>query len=344
MNSYERVKTVLEGKIPDKIPVCLIDYISSCREAGYTIGECFRDSKKLSNSLLKSQRKYGHDIIHVQNGVYGIAQSLGCKIKYFNSTCPVITERPYKDYEEFINKYSGCNPEELETVICETVESLSDELDKSVCIRAEISQGPFSLAGELFGLETFLIDVIDESKESIIKEMLYIFTDIALKRAKEYKDAGAHIVSIGDSFLSPDVVSTKIYEKFGFPYHKFLVSELKKMNLDLIIHICGNATDIVTGLTETGVAAIELDHKINNELCRDITSGKCTIMGNLDPSNVICNGSPELVTSKAKEAIEIFGKGGFFILGSGCDLPFETPERNIYALVNASRKFGIYKK
>lgn len=95
-------------------------------------------------------------------------------------------------------------------------------------------------------------------------------------------------------------------------------------------------------IAEAGVAAIELDHKINSELCRDVTSGKCTIIGNLDPSRVICNGDPELITSKAKEAISIFGGEGLFILGSECDMPYETPKENIYALVNAAKKFGKY--
>ncbi len=114
------------------------------------------------------------------------------------------------------------------------------------------------------------------------------------------------------------------------------------MDLDLIIHICGDAIGIIERLNDTGVAAIELDHKIDNKFCRGIISGRCRIIGNLDPSNVVCNGNPELITLKVKEAIKIFGKDGLFILGSGCDLPFETPEKNIYALVNAAKKFGIY--
>lgn len=39
MNSNQRVRAVLEGKIPDRIPVCLINFIFVYREAGFSIKE-----------------------------------------------------------------------------------------------------------------------------------------------------------------------------------------------------------------------------------------------------------------------------------------------------------------
>ena len=75
--------------------------------------------------------------------------------------------------------------------------------------------------------------------------------------------------------------------------------------------------------------------KVNARVCREATLEKCTLIGNIDPFGVMCRGiPPELVIEKAREAIDI--------LGPGCDLPYETPEENIFALIESAHKYGIY--
>ncbi len=39
----------------------------------------------------------------------------------------------------------------------------------------------------------------------------------------------------------------------------------------------------------------------------------------------------------------ILGKKGWFILSPDCDLPYETPKENMFALVEAGREHGKYK-
>jgi len=343
MTSYERVTTVLTGRIPDRIPVCLLNYMCACKEAGFTLEECFRDAKKFASSQLTAQKKYRHDMLHLQNGIVGLAQSFGCEIEYYPTTCPTIITHPFNDYENFINAHSKFAFGELCDVLLESSAIMTKELGGSVCIRPEVGQGPFSLAGLIFGLDKFLIDSIDDSMTEVINEVLFLLMNAVIEYAKELKNIGIHIMGIGDSLISPDVVSPQLYEKFGYPYHKTLVEEFNKLGITLIIHICGNATPITRSLVKTGVPAIELDHKIESKRTKEYTAGKCTIIGNLDPSGVICHGDPQLVSIKSREAIDTFGKNGFFILGSGCDIPFETPEENLYALVNTAENYGVYK-
>jgi uroporphyrinogen decarboxylase len=343
MTSYERVTTVLSGRIPDRVPVCLLNYMCACKEAGLTLKECFKDAKKFATSQLRAQKKYKHDMLHLQNGIVGLAQSFGCEIEFYTSTCPTIVTHPFTDYENFINAHSRLAFGELCNVLLESSAIMIKELGDSVCIRPEVGQGPFSLAGLIFGLDKFLIDSIDEGMTEVINEVLHILMNAVIEFAKELKNIGVHIMGIGDSLISPDVVSPRIYEKFGYPYHKTMVDEFSKLGITLIIHICGNATPIIPNLVTSGVSAIELDHKIDSKLIKEYNDGKCTVIGNLDPSGVICHGNPQLVSLKSKEAIDLFGKNGFFILGSGCDIPFETPEENLYALVNTALNYGIYK-
>jgi uroporphyrinogen decarboxylase len=68
-----------------------------------------------------------------------------------------------------------------------------------------------------------------------------------------------------------------------------------------------------------------------------LVGGRVALRGNLDPSVVLLQGTPEGVREKAREAIDR-GSGARFILSSGCDIAPTTPAANLDALVLAARK------
>jgi uroporphyrinogen decarboxylase len=342
MTSIERVNCVLKGEIPDRVPVCLINFISVCREAGFTINECFKDSRKFANAHIIAQKKYGHDMVHLQNGVVGLAQSLGCKVEYYDTICPEVVERPYKDYKDFIENYNGFIPKELLVSLIEATKQIVKEIGENVFIRADSEIGPFALAGTIFGFEKFLMDILDEDKRFELNKVLNICCEVIIELGKELKKAGAHLTGIGDPLAGPDVVSPQMYIEMCYKYHKYIFSKLKRYGIDSYLHCCGDATKIIEYMVDTGAIALELDYKIDSKKCRKATLGKCTLIGTIDPSDVMCHGNPELVMEKAREAIDIFGKKGWYILGPGCDLPYETPEDNIFALVEAAKMYGEY--
>ena len=342
MNSLERVKTVLSGGIPDRVPVCLINFICACKLAGFTVEETFQDPKKFSYAHINANKKFGHDMIHLQNGVVGLAQSLGCKIEYYDTKCPEVVERPYKNYQDFLDNYSGFEPGILLNTLIEGTRLVVEKLGSSVFIRADSEIGPFALAGTIFGFENFLLDLTDKNKNDQIRRVLNLCSEVIIALGKEIKKMGAHLTGIGDPLAGPDIISPEMYTDMCFGYHKKIFDELKKSGINSYLHCCGNSTDIVDKMVETGAIALELDYKIDGEKCRKVTLGKCTLIGNLDPSGVMCLGTPELVEKKALEAIKMFGQKGWYIIGPGCDLPYETPEENIIALVETTKKYGNY--
>ncbi len=341
VDSKQRVRTVLAGGIPDRTPVCLINFIVACREAGFSIGECFTDGKKLARAHLQAQKKYGHDMLHLQNGVVGMAQSFGCRVKYFDAICPEVVERPYDDYGQFLESSSSFKPGELLRALLEATRIISAKIGDSVYIRADSEIGPFGAAGTIFGFEKFLMDLTDPSKESQIKAVLSVLSEAIMELGRLQKQAGAHMTGVGDPLAGPDVISPEMYRELCFPYHRRVVAGFRRSGVASYIHCCGDATGIIDYLVQTGIEAVELDYKIDGRKCRESTIGKCTLIGNIDPSGVLCRGSPELVQEKAREAIETFGQRGWFILGPGCDLPYETPEENIFALVQSAKSFPL---
>jgi uroporphyrinogen decarboxylase len=53
-------------------------------------------------------------------------------------------------------------------------------------------------------------------------------------------------------------------------------------------------------------------------------------------------GRPQEVRRKALEAMRDGGVGGGFVLSTGDQCGRETPEENLFSLINTAKEFGIY--
>ncbi|NJN99233.1 MAG: hypothetical protein HC875_36640 [Anaerolineales bacterium] len=87
---------------------------------------------------------------------------------------------------------------------------------------------------------------------------------------------------------------------------------------------------------------MQVDYKINHNLCKQATRGKTTLIGTVDPSSVMTLGTSERVMEKARHDIDHLAPHGGFILSPGCTLPHTAPDDNVTALVEAARVYGRY--
>jgi uroporphyrinogen decarboxylase len=68
----------------------------------------------------------------------------------------------------------------------------------------------------------------------------------------------------------------------------------------------------------------------------DAFGNRATLIGNIDPTGVMAQGSPELVESKCRELMGIFQDSPRLILNAGCALPATTPPENLRAMVRTA--------
>jgi uroporphyrinogen decarboxylase len=118
--------------------------------------------------------------------------------------------------------------------------------------------------------------------------------------------------------------------KFAFPSEKEVVRRLHAvLDVPVFLYICGRTSHILDYMVKTGADVLELDHFSDfAEIKREIGGTVC-VEGNLDPSGVLLQGTPELVREKSAELIRVAGSDGGLILSSGCEVPPETPPANI---------------
>ena len=109
-----------------------------------------------------------------------------------------------------------------------------------------------------------------------------------------------------------------------------------------VIHICGDTTKILDLLSRYDSCGFELDYKTDAARAKKTAGMLHVLFGNIDPSGVIAQGTPEAVREKTRQLMVIWKPGGHFVLYAGCAIPPNTPSENIRALVHTAHQEGRY--
>lgn len=67
------------------------------------------------------------------------------------------------------------------------------------------------------------------------------------------------------------------------------------------------------------------------------------VLGNVSPQ-VLVLGTVDDVVAECRKLIDVVGAGGGFILSSGCEVPFNAKPKNVQALVDSAKTYGVYRR
>jgi uroporphyrinogen decarboxylase len=344
MNSVERAYLALQHKQGDRVPVDLPNFMVTARRMGVNdFADFFRDGEAMAEGQIESWKRFKHDVITIENGTAALAEACGVHVVYQSGSAPVAREPAIQSLDE-VDRLVVPDPYThplLKQMLLAT-RIVVEEIGQEAFIKGRGDQGPFSLACEIRGMSQFMLDLVLGEQVDKIHQLLDYCRQVVYRYCLAQIEQGAHATSIGDSPSGPDLLSPRDYRKYAWPYVRQLVSDLHAKDVILSYHICGDATPIVQDMVASGADALELDQKVKLETSKEAARGRATIIGPIDPSEVMANGTPEQVTDQCKEAIEILAPGGGFFLAPGCALPPSTPDENIDAMIAAAHELGAY--
>jgi MtaA/CmuA family methyltransferase len=209
-----------------------------------------------------------------------------------------------------------------------------------IMIRVCCDQAPFSLAGEMRGLDQWVMDVAAHEDEELVHKLLDYCTEIDCQSLRLMAKSGAGMLDHGDSPAGPDLLSPRFYGTYALPYEQRVAAYAHQQGLPYLVHICGKTDRILTQMAEIGSDAVEIDYKTNIHLAHDVLKDKVTFFGNIDPSGVLALGTPALVKQKTNELLDVFADSPRFVLAAGCALPADTPSENVRAMLACVRNHG----
>jgi MtaA/CmuA family methyltransferase len=184
-------------------------------------------------------------------------------------------------------------------------------------------EGPMAEYGDLRGVENAMLDLIDEPEIFVRAGEVIIQNAIAFAVAQI--KAGADMVGVGDSAAS--LISPEMYSGLVMPLEQKLIAAIHEAGAAAKLHVCGNISNIVEHMAESGTDVIDVDWMVSLARARKLAGPNVTLCGNFNPAGVLFEGSPEQVADAARECLNAVPDK--FILMPGCEVPPATPEKNI---------------
>ncbi len=333
MNGRQRIDAALNGEWPDRTPVMLHNFMMAAREAGITMRQFRENPKLMARCFGEAAERYQLDGIMVDVDTATLAGAAGVPVdlpedapaRFHGSRLRTLQAIPDLEPIDLARN-------ERIQIWTEAVAILVRDYGHEIYIRGNCDQCPFSLAGAMRGLDQWLMDVAAQEDDELVHGLLEYCTDITCQFLKLMAKTGAHMLSNGDSPAGPDMLSPRFYAAYALPYEQRVAACSRELGLPYLLHICGKTDRILKQMTEIGADAMEIDFKTNIQLAHDVFKDRITFVGNLDPSEVLARGTPELVKHKTEELLDVFSDTPRFVLNSGCALPADTPPENIRAM------------
>lgn len=136
--------------------------------------------------------------------------------------------------------------------------------------------------------------------------------------------------------------------KYAIPALKRWTRKCREAGVPSLIHSCGKNRILVDMLVEhTDMNCINpLEPAPMGDIdlaeVKRARGKQIALMGNLHTTDVMLRGTPRDVERACIQAMRDAGNGGGFILSTGDQCPRDTPEENIFAMVEAAKKYGVY--
>lgn len=316
----------------DRVPVIPLLGAPGVQLSNTTLKENLTDPSIQVRSLELLIERFQPDGIFTFMDLTVEAEALGLRIDFPEDENPSVRSHSIKSLEDLENlkkSYKGISGRMR--IFIDVVERLAKNY---TILKGAYTIGPFTLAGELMGVEDLMINTI------LNPNFLYSLLDFTTIVVKDYAyallNAGADTVAV----LEPTSVmlSPSQFNTFSGRYFSKLVEELKA---PLILHICGNTKHLLKDMSDTGAIGLSLDSLVDLKEASTIVPEKVFLIGNLDPVRVFLLAEPQEIVKATRELLEKMSGVKNFILSSGCDIPKETPLENIEAFMNTGKNAKI---
>ncbi|WP_258360817.1 uroporphyrinogen decarboxylase family protein [Moorella sulfitireducens (nom. illeg.)] len=332
MNAYQRVMAAIAFQPVDKVPACPFVMAFAARFAGVPYGRYCTDYRAMARAQVACVEHFGYDIVTADTDAYREAQACGAELEFPADDLPVEKKPALPERKDLAGLAlpDVYKAERLADKIA-GVQELKKQTGGQIPVLGWV-EAPFQSAAILRGLNNFMMDLYDAP--DFVAELLDFTAGLAVAFGRAQVEAGADIIGMGDAIAS--LVSLSMYRQWVLPCTQRVVQGLKATGVKVKYHICGASQHLLEAIGEMDFDIINIDARVDLAEARKVFRDKC-VKGNIDPSAVLLQGTPEEVAAAARRCMAIGGRG--YLLSPGCEVPRQTPEANFAALVRAREEW-----
>ncbi|MDR3282280.1 MAG: uroporphyrinogen decarboxylase family protein [Candidatus Methanoplasma sp.] len=335
--SKELVEKALRREEVDRVPFCapFQGYWALGLE-NVTVMDSIKNPKVAAEAQYRAVEECHIDGVEVMWDWLLPAEALGCKVKIpEHGTIPTVSH--------IINGPEDLDKLELPDVdgfyrfkaAKETARHMSERLGKDHFLMASILS-PFTLAGEVRGVDNLMVDSFMD--EDFVQALIGKCLEITKAFTEEIASWDIDAVIICDPTASGDLISAADYVRFSKGPMSDLGAVIRKCGKMHINHICGDTSDRLDIVADTGCVAFSVDKQVDVGDAVSSMKGRMAIIGNVDPAGTLFSGTPDDVRRETRIRLEKGGKKGY-LLGSGCDIPVGAKYDNVLAMSDVFLNF-----
>lgn len=311
-----------------------------CSLAGISVWDFWHDARKMADAEIVSFNTFGHDRLWLGPNTRGISEALGAVFIYPEEGVPYAGTPFLKDYRQLeeMEPIDAKKNSRIQT-FAQAAEILAEEAAHVVPVEMSIG-GPFTIASTLRGVEYLLRDCRKCPDE--IHRLMRIITE-SQKSCIDVASMYQMGIAMADPVANPALIGPKMYEKFVYPYTKELTDyACKKTGKKVSLHMCGKTNSIWNYLKTYTLNELSLDNIIDLQQAVTELGDHITIAGNVDPVEIILNGTKEQIFEEVRRCVSIGKKAKKgYVLATGCDVPNTVRPEQIQYMMDAARRIEM---
>lgn len=337
-NSPAAVQQAFRCGAPPQAPAVLFGAGQwSVYQAKHSMREAATDPDLMTEIVLRTQQIVPSPIVFVGSGLNNLlVGALGGRIRYPRLGSPEVVVPLVLDSADEVDRIDLTELDRDPAVftVRQTARRVHEALGDSAIV-AVTQWGPFTTAGQMYGLDGFLRATITHP------ETVHKMTEFAVHALKQYykpllEQNIIGLISLADHSASSDMISRKAFAKFCLPpLMEFIDWARRNYHVDTWLHICGNTADKWDLMIDAGAVCLSLDQKVDMAMAKQVCKGRVALAGNVDPVHVMDQGGIDDVLAAAKKCLQAAGPDGF-ILTTGCEMTPTTPLGNVQAMMEAT--------
>jgi len=100
MTSLERCLATIRLQPHDRVPVDLHNFMMTIADLALFSAKLYQDGQLLGEAQLAAWKRFGHDMLLIENGTAALAEACGCEVSYLPGSAPVIAHHLLADLSE----------------------------------------------------------------------------------------------------------------------------------------------------------------------------------------------------------------------------------------------------
>ncbi len=299
-------------------------------EVGVFFPEAHLDPHKMAGLAAAGHTVLGFDNVMPLFSVWHESAAMGCQVEWGAPDRMPDARHPLCAMGDEIRippdllSRPGCK------VPLDAIAILKKRFDDEVAVVGKVF-GPWTLGYHVFGVQQFLIATLLDP--DTVRKAMDVLMQVTIRFGRAQIDAGADALCLADH-LTRDLCAPEMYRDFLMDRHRELNDQLP---CPLILHICGDTSDRIRYIRQTGLPCFHFDSKVPTATARELAGGGLALMGGTSNFDIVREGTPETIVADVREKADC----RIEIIGPECAVPLDAPYANLKTLAEEAKKIHL---